>query len=414
MTQIEAPTRQTLRYEAKREAILDAAAELFNQRGLKGVTVVDVAQAVGLSATSVTYYYRRKEDIAAACLMRTIDMLVGLIEIARAEATPAARIGRYLDLYFETLADIATGQQAEPISFTDIRALTGPQVDAVSEAFNDLFRGLRDLLRPASGPVLPRAEENGRTHLFFFLTLWARTWLRRYDPADYGRAARRMADLAIHGLAMADTPWTPASAPAADTDPPGSSAISQASYLRAVTRLINDHGYHGASVDRISAELNVTKGSFYHHNDTKDDAVASCSDRTFSIMRNAQRAASGHTSWARLTSMTDALVRFQVGDQGPLLQYMALAAVPAAIRNGLTDALDTLAVHVAGTISDGAADGTIRVVDSAIAAQMVIGGIHAAADFSRWAGAPLDDETISDFSRAIVFGVLSGGPLTKS
>lgn len=414
MTQIEAPTRQTQRYEAKREAILDAAAELFNQRGLKGVTVVDVAQAVGLSATSVTYYYRRKEDIAAACLMRTIDMLAGLLEVARAEATPTARINRYLDLYFETLADIATGQKAEPISFTDIRALTGPQVDAVSEAYNDLFRSFRDLLRPASGPVLPRAEENGRTHLFFFLTLWARTWLRRYDPADYPRAARHMADLAIHGLAVKDASWSRAAAPAADTDPPEGAAISQATYFRAVTRLINDHGYHGASVDRISAELNVTKGSFYHHNDTKDDAVASCSGRTFSIIRNAQRAASGDTPWARLTSMTDALVQFQVGDQGPLLQYMALAAVPAAIRNSLTDDLDTLAVHVAGLVSDGAADGTIRVVDSAIAAQVVIGGIHAAADLSRWAGAPLNEGTIANFSRAIVFGVLSRGPLTES
>jgi AcrR family transcriptional regulator len=407
MTQIDVASRQTQRYETKREAILDAAAELFNQRGLKGVTVVDVAQAVGLSATSVTYYYRRKEDIAAACLMRTVDMLAAVLERAQVEPTPADRIARYLELYFETLSDIATGRRAEPISFTDIRALTGPQVETVTEAFNDLFRGFRALLRPVEGSPFGRAEENGRAHLFFSLTLWARTWLRRYDPADYPRAARRMADIVINGLAPLGASWTAAAGPAADTDPPERSALSQASYLRAVTRLINDHGYHGASVDKISAQLNVTKGSFYHHNETKDDAVVSCSTRTFSIVRNAQQAAAGATPWERLTASTDALVQFQIGDQGPLLQYMALTAVPVAIRTGLTDALDTLAVHVAGTLSDGAVDGTIRIVDAAIGAQLVLGGIHAAADLPRWAGATSNAGTATDFSRAIVLGVLA-------
>ena len=407
MTQTQAAARQTLRYEAKREAILDAAAGLFNQRGLKGVTVVDVAQAVGLSATSVTYYYRRKEDIAAACLMRTIDMLGGLLETARKEATPAARTALYLDLYFETLREIALGEKAEPISFTDIRALTGTQVDAVSEAFNDLFRGFRALLRPAGGPALSKAEENGRAHLFFFLTLWARTWLRRYDPADYPRAARRMTDLVVNGVGADPRQWRGAQAPARDTEPPETSALSQASYLRAVTRPINDHGYHGASVDRISAELNVTKGSFYHHNETKDDAVVSCSDRTFEIFRNTLLAEPALSPWQQVTVATDALVRFQVSDQGPLLQHMALAAAPPAIRTGLTDRLHALALHVAGTCSDAAAEGRARVVDADIASQLIIGGVYAAADLTRWAAAPADAATVADFSRAIVFGVLT-------
>jgi AcrR family transcriptional regulator len=60
-----------------------------------------------------------------------------------------------------------------------------------------------------------------------------------------------------------------------------------------VTELVNDQGYHGASVDKIAARLNVTKGSFYHHNDTKDDLVASCFERSFTIVRGAQKTAAG-------------------------------------------------------------------------------------------------------------------------
>ncbi|MFD0461099.1 TetR/AcrR family transcriptional regulator [Microvirga aerilata] len=54
--------RQTKRYEQKRQAILDAAVRLFNQKGLKGTTLADVAQSVGLITNSVTYYYRKRRS----------------------------------------------------------------------------------------------------------------------------------------------------------------------------------------------------------------------------------------------------------------------------------------------------------------------------------------------------------------
>lgn len=52
--------RQTRRYVEKREVILDTAAALFNRKGVRGTTLADVGQQVGLSTNSVTYYYRKK------------------------------------------------------------------------------------------------------------------------------------------------------------------------------------------------------------------------------------------------------------------------------------------------------------------------------------------------------------------
>ncbi|QTC89686.1 TetR/AcrR family transcriptional regulator [Brevundimonas goettingensis] len=384
MTRTGAATRQTERYEAKRDAILNAAARLFNRKGLKGATLADVAEAVGLITTSVTYYYRRKEDLAAACLLRTIDLLNGLVETASAAPTPEARVTAFIDAYFEVLADIATHRRPEPINFYDIRALTGPQVMTVKDAFNDLFRAIRALLRPEAGSPFDRLEENARTHLFFSQILWARTWLRRYDPDDYPRVARRMAVLILEGMAEEGAVWHGAEGPAVDPDPPVDGEISQASYLKAVTQLVNDQGYHGASVERIAAKLNVTKGSFYHHNDTKDDLVASCFERSFAIVRGAQKQAVGETGWDRITSVTDALARFQLSPNGPLLQYMALAAAPGGIRGDLLAAMDRLSKHFAGEVSDGIADGSIRRIDPAVAAQLITGAVNAAADLPRW------------------------------
>jgi hypothetical protein len=77
-------------------------------------------------------------------------------------------------------------------------------------------------------------------------------------------------------------------------------------------------------------------------------------------------------------------MRFQLSENGPLLQYMALAATPGGIRGDLLASMDRLSQHFAGEVSDGVADGSIRRVDPAVAAQLITGAINAAADLPRW------------------------------
>ena len=70
MAQRSAAAKSTDRCERKREAILDAATHILNRKGIKGLTLGDTAAAVDLSTTSVTYYFKRKDDLAAACITR--------------------------------------------------------------------------------------------------------------------------------------------------------------------------------------------------------------------------------------------------------------------------------------------------------------------------------------------------------
>ena len=96
-----AALRATDRFERKREAILDAATAILNRRGVKGLTLGVAAAAVDLSTTSVTYYFKRKDDLAAACMLRGIEALTQMVEAALAEQTPRARLHLLLTLYLE-------------------------------------------------------------------------------------------------------------------------------------------------------------------------------------------------------------------------------------------------------------------------------------------------------------------------
>ncbi len=46
-----------------RQRILDAARELFNERGYNGVSLQDIADVLGISKGNLTYHFRRKEEI---------------------------------------------------------------------------------------------------------------------------------------------------------------------------------------------------------------------------------------------------------------------------------------------------------------------------------------------------------------
>src|SRR3546814_13855971 len=82
----------TKRFRAKRDAILAAAAETTNAQSAKGMTFADVARRVGLNTTSVTYYFKRKDDLAAACFEHTPDTLMAQLAAAHREPTPQPHV----------------------------------------------------------------------------------------------------------------------------------------------------------------------------------------------------------------------------------------------------------------------------------------------------------------------------------
>jgi AcrR family transcriptional regulator len=140
------PAPYTQKYLKRREAIIGTSARLFNRDGLKGATLAEIAGDVGLLTHSITYYYRRKEDLAAACLLAAIEATKAVVVDAARECRPEDRIRRYVCGYADLLAEIATGARDELVFFNDIRALTGSHARRVFDAYNDLFRSVRSLL----------------------------------------------------------------------------------------------------------------------------------------------------------------------------------------------------------------------------------------------------------------------------
>ena len=293
------------------------------------------------------------------------------------------------------------------MKFDDIRALNPPHAEAVFAAYTTMFRRVRTIFRSDGELDLDRPEQNARAHLLLSLFLWVPGWIHRYEPEDYGRVADRVVDVLERGLAGAGAAWAAPAAPAATMAEAG--APRRAAFLRAATELVNERGYRGASIDKISARLNVTKGAFYHHNDRKDDVVVACFERTFDVVRRAQNAASeiGRDGWARLCAAVSALVRFQLSEQGPLLRSSALHSVALPLRYDMVVRMNRLSDRFAAFIVDGRVDGSIRAVDPFVAGQLVGGMINAAASLARWIPGITAETAPALYARPLLTGILS-------
>lgn len=392
---------QTAKFEGKRETILSAAATLFNRKGVKGTSVSEVAEAVGLASNSVTYYFRRKDDLAAACFMRSIAVYDRLIGSVKGEASPKERVAALLRAFFALLVEVAEGGHPEPVAFHDTRSLVGEQWEEVSLSYSIMFRRLRGLLAEAFDD---RNLLNARSHLLLSVLHSMRLLAVNYAPEDYSRVAGEVADIVLHGISAVAEP----SIDSRDIDSTAAAIAGRFpdnadGFLRTATLLINEQGYRGASVEKISSHLNVTKGAFYHHNENKGDLVADCFERTFSIIAAVQQQAVGKGSgWARLAFAVLVLARFQLSGAGPLLRRTALAALPLSLRQEIQVKSNRVTNRFTGFIIDGMRDGSLRLVDPMIAAHLINELVNAVSDLHYWTRGIDDTQIDTVFASALL------------
>jgi AcrR family transcriptional regulator len=399
-----APTKK---FHKRKDMIVRAAVAVLNQKGVKGMTLADVANKLDLVPTAVMYYFRRKEELAIACYFKSIEAYEVLIAAADGGKTAVEALEIFIHGFFELRRRIGSGDADEIAVFNDVRALHDP---AVGNAYEAMFRNVRSLLlKPDGIGGLERIEVNARVHLLLAELFWVVVWVQRYDSEDYSRLADHVLDILKNGLARGKESWAPHTL--LTLEPPGAdkSSAGRETFLRAATMLINEQGYLAASVQKISQRLNVTKGAFYHHHDAKDDLVTACFARTFDIMRRAQREAArlSHTGRENLAAVASALVEYQLSGNAPLLRTSALTSVPERIRQELLAEFDRISGRYTLVFSDGIADGSLRPVDAAIAAQMLTAMINASAELHLWVPGVTARNVNRTFTRPLFEGLLA-------
>ncbi len=89
--------RAVSRIQARnRQAILDAALEVFSAQGFRGATVDQIAEVAGLSKPNLLYYFPSKEAVHAELLARLLDTWLDPLRALDPKGVPMAELLAYM------------------------------------------------------------------------------------------------------------------------------------------------------------------------------------------------------------------------------------------------------------------------------------------------------------------------------
>ena len=86
--------------DESRKSILEAASEVFAERGYEKSTVRDVAGRAGISVGGIYLYFRNKEELYTWLMRSQMDEFLGRVERLKADA-PLVALKKLVDLYME-------------------------------------------------------------------------------------------------------------------------------------------------------------------------------------------------------------------------------------------------------------------------------------------------------------------------
>ena len=366
------------RYSARKDEILVAATSVLNNFGSRGFSLAAVAKRMDLHPVSLTYYYKKRDDLLAAVMRSTVEHYDGLVAHAARFDRLEDRLTHLIAGHFEIQRRDRLGMGPPIGTFAELRLLAEPNRTIVLAAHRDMYNRFAALFETPDRPM-DAMRRSTQTRLMIEHLGWSRTWLATLQPSDYPDAAAKMADVLIGGLAAPGETW-PAIEPIQLGEPVREGDVSRQRFLIAATEMINRDGYYGASVEKISARLNVTKGSFYYHNADKDDLFAACVEYALDILRQGQNAPFPGNGFERLCASVLSLALYQAsGARGRMLRSYALVSLAPEDRAPLQARYRLAAMRFAEMVGAGIEDGSIRPVDPTIAGLTLMAMVNSSA-----------------------------------
>ena len=186
---------------SRRDELLDLAATMFAERGLRATTVRDIADSAGILSGSLYHHFKSKEQMVEEVLRDFLDWLFGRYqEIVDTEPNPLERLKGLFMTSFEAIED----RHAQVVIYQDEakRLSALPQFDFV-EARNKEQRKLWiDLLNEgvAQGCFRPDTDVDV-VYRFIRDTTWVSVrWYQPGGPLTAEEVGRQYLSIVLGGI----------------------------------------------------------------------------------------------------------------------------------------------------------------------------------------------------------------------
>lgn len=188
--------------EAKKQALLRAAVQIFNERGFHGTLLEDVATSLGVSKPTIYHYLGNKEQVLLSCVMVGLEQLIEAASMARNETgNGAERLRKFLCRYAE-------------INMDDFgRCVILTTEESLSEQGRVEFRALKRQVNTALHDLIDEGIADGSiiqcdSQLLAFTLAGALNWPARWFSPNGERVAGDVAKDMVDMLSRGFSPRT--------------------------------------------------------------------------------------------------------------------------------------------------------------------------------------------------------------
>jgi TetR/AcrR family transcriptional regulator, cholesterol catabolism regulator len=182
-----------------RDGILEAAAQIFSEKGYHAASMQDIAQSVDLQKASLYYHFPSKQEILLAVLNRALDILIAnMQQVLELPYPPDRKLRQAMLVYLQTLLD---NRELAAVLLLEHRSLE-PELQSRHIPRRDRFERLwRDLIQEGldfgvfccMDPVLSARGLLGVMN-------WTITWYRPDGTLIPEVIAEQFSNLFLHGL----------------------------------------------------------------------------------------------------------------------------------------------------------------------------------------------------------------------
>ncbi|HEX6035350.1 MAG TPA: TetR/AcrR family transcriptional regulator [Anaerolineales bacterium] len=182
-----------------REDILEAAAQVFRQKGFHGASMQDIARAVNLQKPSLYHHVSSKQEILLALLNRALELLLERISPISNQDIPAdKKLREMIRAYLQILAE---NTDLSAVLLFEHRSLERKQ-HARHVPNRDKFEALwRNVLEEGVTAKLFVCDDPAlTTRAILGILNWTITWYHPNGPLQIDQIADHYSDLLLNGL----------------------------------------------------------------------------------------------------------------------------------------------------------------------------------------------------------------------
>jgi AcrR family transcriptional regulator len=182
-----------------REDILEAAAQIFSQKGFHAASMQDIAQAVNLQKASLYYHVSSKQEILLAILDQALDMLIEHIQAVISQPLPPdQKLRQAMCAYLQAMLE---HRELASVLLLEHRSLD-PELHARHIPRRDRFERLwRELIQDGLDQgVFCCTDPNLSSRALLGVMNWTITWYRPDGSLAPEEIAGQFADLFLNGL----------------------------------------------------------------------------------------------------------------------------------------------------------------------------------------------------------------------